>query len=80
MNKHLCLVGNIKQNKQKYFEVYDAGNANQSIRLTNAIQSVKHINQYFYRYRTILNCIISISFFIKSKDTITIHYIYWVLR
>ena len=79
MNIHLCLVGNIKQT---CIEACDAGNANQSIRLTNAIQSVKHINEYFYRYRyrTILNCIVSISFFIKSKDTITKHYFYWVLR
>ena len=42
MNIHLCLVGNIKQ---KCIEACDAGNANQSIRLTNAIQSVKHINE-----------------------------------
>ena len=70
MNIHLCLVGNIKQ---KCIKACDAGNANQSIRLTNAIQSVKHINENFYLYGTLLNCIISISFFIKSKDTITIH-------
>ena len=55
MNIHLCLVSNIKQ---KCIEACDAGNADQSIRLTNVIQSVKHINENFYRYRTILNCTI----------------------